>query len=175
MSNLGDYGSALGAIVALGAAGFAALQARIQHRREDFELARALHADLTTGPVAEARDLLGTVTFTGAAPPGHVVDDVRRAYFTLLWSFERIDGGRSSMAERYRRSRTKPDAVDFLDKLIDWHVRFWNSDGGFNKVRHWLAHELGGAVDDKESVAAFERLARNFPEDIPQPNPDPAA
>lgn len=171
MSNLGDYGSAFGAIVALGAAGFAAYQARVQHRREDFELALALHADLTTGPVAEARDLLGTVTSTDAAPPGHDVGDVRRAYFTLLWSFERIDGGRSSMAKRHRRSKDKADAVDFLDKLIAWHVRFWNSDSGFKKVRDWLAGELGHAVDDKESVAAFERLARHFPEALAQPDP----
>lgn len=171
MSILGDYGSALGAIVALGAAAFAAYQARIQHRREDFELARALHADLTTGSVAEARDLLGTVTFTGAAPPGHDADAVRRAYFTLLWSFERIDGGRTSMTKRHHRSESKRDAVDFLDKLIDWHVRFWNSDSGFKRVRDWLADELGGPVDDKESFAAFERLARHFPNGLAQPNP----
>ncbi|MEZ0108467.1 hypothetical protein ABH920_002468 [Catenulispora sp. EB89] len=171
MSNLGDYGSALGAIVALGAAGFTALQARVQHRREDFELARALHTDLTTGLVADARALLGTVTFTDAASPGHDVGDVRRAYFTLLWSFERIEGGRSSMTDRHRRPKDKPDAVDFLDKLINWHVRFWNSDSGFPKIRDWLADELGDPVSDKDSVAAFERLALHFPEPVAQPNP----
>lgn len=175
MSNLGDYGSALGAIVALGAAAFAAHQARIQHRREDFELARTLHADLTTGSVAEARDLLGTVTLTGTAPPGHDADTVRRAYFTLLWSFERIEGGRSSMTKRHHRSKDKHGAVDFLDKLIDWHVRFWNGNSGFEKVRNWLANELGAPVDDKESFAAFERLARHFPDALAWPSTTAAA
>lgn len=122
MSYIGDFGSAAGAIVALGAAAYAALQTRVQHRRDDFELARALHADLTTGPVAEARDLLGTVTFTKTTPPGHNASDVRRAYFTLLWCFERIEVGQRSMANQHPR-KLNP-AVDFLDKLIDWHVRF---------------------------------------------------
>jgi hypothetical protein len=172
MSNLGDFGSGLGAIVALGAAAFAAFQARIQHRREDFEVARTLHADLTTGPVAEARDLLGAVVFTQATPAGKSVDDVLRAHFTLLWSFERIEGGRRSMAARRPkkiRERTGDNPVVFLDEVIGWHVRFWRK--GFDTVREWLEQQAGAPVDDEDSRAAFERLALDFAQTPAQPGP----
>ncbi|MEY9935284.1 hypothetical protein ABH926_009959 [Catenulispora sp. GP43] len=165
MPNVGDYGSALGALVALAAAGFAARQAHIQHRREDFELARALHADLTTGPFAEARDLLGAVVFGKAAPAGKSVDDVRQAYFTLLWCFERIEGGRRSMADRHPVNNagggSSDRAIAFLDDVIGWHVRFWRKD--FDTVRDWLKQQTGAKISDEDSSAAFKRLADHFP------------
>lgn len=166
MPNVGDYTSALGALVAPGAAGFAARQAHIQHSREDFELARTLHADLTTGTVAEARDRLGTVVFSKAPPVGKSVDDVRQAYFTLLWCFERVEGERRSIADRHAarslyRDKSNP-AIAFLDDVIGWHVRFWREY--FDTVRNWLEQQTGAEVDDKSSRAAFERLAEHFPE-----------
>lgn len=155
MPGIQDYTSVASAVIAVGAAAYTVGQARIQHRREDFELARSLHADLTTGVVAEARDLLGTVTFADAAPPGQGTDDVRRAYFTLLWCFERIEGGRRSMADRHPR-RDSP-AVAFLDDLIQWHVDFWRN--GFEQIRQWIAKQPGGPVSDGSSRAAFDRLS----------------
>ncbi|MFJ8535462.1 hypothetical protein [Streptomyces sp. NPDC093591] len=74
----------------------------------DFDLARILHADLTGGEVAKARDLLGTLVHS----PGSFRDDglpeARTAYFTLLWCFERLYVGR-------QRPRT-------LDPRGDGHV-----------------------------------------------------
>ncbi|NUR62570.1 MAG: hypothetical protein HOV87_28525 [Catenulispora sp.] len=154
-----DYTAISSAAVAVSAAVYAAYQARIQHRREDFELARSLHADLTTGAAAEARDLLGTVVFTESPPKGKAAADIRGAYFTLLWCFERIEGGRRSLADR-RQSKTNP-AVKFLDDLIGWHVDFWRDD--FGKVRDWLAQQPDGPVSDSASRAAFDRLCSVFP------------
>lgn len=84
---------------------------RGQRVRTDLELARSLHADLTSGDVAAARVVLSRHDTAENA-------DLRAAYFTLLWCFERIHVGRSTIGRTTK-------AVRFLDESIAWHVREW--------------------------------------------------
>jgi hypothetical protein len=163
MPGFQDFANATSAAIAVVAALYAARQARIQHRREDFELARALHADLTTGLVAQARNLLGSVAFVKAGA-GTDADEVRGAYFTLLWCFERIEGGRRALTHR----RPPNPAVVFLDDMIRWHVEFWTE--GFEDVRRWIAEQPGGPVRDDSSRTAFDRLSAAF---LTQPGQNP--
>lgn len=143
------------AVVATTAAVYTVLQARVQHRRDDFELARSLHADLTTGAVAEARDVLGTVVYgKPVVSDAFDVEVVRRAHYVVLWCFERVEGGRASLAGR-RGGKPNP-AVAFLDDLIDWHVAVW--EPGFRRVRAWIAERAKEPTDDAQSRAAFDRL-----------------
>lgn len=97
-----------------------------------FELARNLHADLTTGSTAQARDALehfrnGT-RYRQTGPDDHPLEEgtqeVLEAYFTLLWCFERILVGRRSLTGQQEWNNTAP-AVAFLDSLITWHLKRW--------------------------------------------------
>lgn len=152
---LQDLTSVIGAAVSVVAAAYSVAQTRVQHRREDFELARSLHADLTAGPVADARDLLGTVAF-GKAFEHQLLDtqDIRRSYYVLLWCFERILGGRRSM--RSRSKRQPNPAVDYLDDLIGWHVASWFVN--FPAIRTDLEKRTKTMLDDRQSRAAYEEL-----------------
>lgn len=150
---LNDAVSAVSATVAIGAVVYAAHQTRVQHRREDFELARSLHADLTSGSVAEARNTLSVVPENQRGFERQwEIDQIANAYFTLLWCFERIYCGRQSIAGRGRT----PDAVVFLDSLVTWHVaRWW---GAFADVRREIGEKTNGAINDRYARVGFDRL-----------------
>ncbi|MEY9929003.1 hypothetical protein ABH926_003643 [Catenulispora sp. GP43] len=148
-----DAISVVSAVAAVGAVIYAARQARVQHRREDFELARSLHADLTSGLVAEARNILSAVPEKRRGFDRQLdIVQIANAYFTLLWCFERVYSGRQSIA---RRDRT-PDAVVFLDSLVTWHVaRWW---GAFADVRREIGDQTKGAINDQYARVGYERL-----------------
>jgi hypothetical protein len=94
--DLGTLISAVSGIAAFVSVMVAVVVAMSQRRRGNFELARALHAELTTGIVADARDRLTTFRLRGypAQPNRSDLDRLLRDYFTLLWCFERIEAGR---------------------------------------------------------------------------------
>lgn len=112
-----------------------------------YELARSLHADLTTGEVGQARDRLGTVSrlysewFDDPAPVsfrGHVdlhlpprdrsveqrVAEVRRDWFTLLWCFQRIRAADELLEHAPSASAGFDHPHRFLRRLIASQVRF---------------------------------------------------
>lgn len=150
------------AVVAMGATGVAVWTYREQSRQAAFELARSLHADLTSGDVARSRDVLGTYRRSGQDPRDEdELQDVLNAYFTLLWCFERVLAGRNALQ---RRPRWNPDlpAVQFLDSMMHWHVEEWATslpeirmslDRG---VRAFRDREL----DDRHSLTSFDKLCR---------------
>jgi hypothetical protein len=144
-------------LVAVGAVGYTMVQTRFQYRREDFELARALHADLTTGAVADARNTLAIVS---ESKRGYVrkidINRITDAYFTLLWCFERVYSGRQSMANRRARGRGTPDAVAFLDELVAWHVaRWWEA---LADAQREIRVRTRNAIDDRLVRAGYEQL-----------------
>ncbi|WDF43486.1 hypothetical protein PBV52_45260 [Streptomyces sp. T12] len=125
-----------------------------QRRHGVFDLARLLHADLTGGEVAKARDMLGTLVHS----PGSIRDDtlpeVRTAYFTLLWCFDRLYAGRRAIQNGGTASR-RP--LRFLDRLIGSQVAYWAEN--LPRVREELARHLG-PIEDEQSLWAFEELKR---------------
>lgn len=150
---IGDIFSAIAAI----AAGISAIWAwwvyRGQSRAADFELARSLHQDLTTGEVARARDALTRYRLTGQCAS---TDEVVHAYFTLLWCFERILRGRESISRRTPRIGAQP-ALDYLDACMDWHLRQWEHD--FPEVQRRIKADLGvKKLDNADTFACFSAL-----------------
>lgn len=126
--------------------------------RTDFEVARILHLDLTSGEVAAARQQLGTLRYGDEAAVRRLdPDSALTAYFSVLWCFERIYYGRRSLIEGkilQRRSR----AVRFLDRSLDWHLKEW--DEGLEIARRRLSALAGFEVSDSQSRAAFVALLR---------------
>jgi hypothetical protein len=138
-------------LIALLSAAVAVLVFLRQRRQSDFELARSLHQDLTSGEVARARDLLGTVHYAGSrtlADAG-AAEAVRAAYFTVLWCFERIHAGRLVLAR-------SPAARAFLDELIRWHVAEWWR--GLDYVKTALIAHFG-ELYDADSRKSLDHLA----------------
>jgi hypothetical protein len=129
---------------------------RGQTRQVDHELARTLHLDLTTGDVARARDVVTSYRYGSLAYD----EQVRSAYFTLLWCFERVYQGRRSMLRSRGGSRARSAAVRFLDSAIGWHVAEWEQ--AFEKVRASLRVDMPagghGELDDANSHNAFAEL-----------------
>lgn len=152
-------GNVAGVIAAI-AAGISAFWAwwvyRGQSRSADFELARSLHQDLTSGEVARARDTLTRYRLTGQCAS---TAETVHAYFTLLWCFERVLRGRESISRRSRSTSTHP-ALDYLDECTDWHLKQWEHD--FPEIRQRLKAELGTrTLDNEDTLASFKTLARD--------------
>ena len=146
-----DVVTIISAMLSAGALGLSIHVARRQRTRDAFELARALHADLTTGAVAEARSVLGGLTrgrnLAGSDEAARAMD----AYFTLLWCFERIDAGRRTLD-----TWGSPAAHRFLLDSISWHVHGWDTD--LPVIRKMLKQKSGQTVDDGDSVVALQNL-----------------
>ncbi|WP_210594300.1 hypothetical protein [Streptomyces sp. GESEQ-35] len=125
-----------------------------QSRHGDFDLARLLHADLTSGEVAKARDLLGTLLHSPNSMCDDDLPDVRTAYFTLLWCFERLYAGRRAIQDGGMASR-RP--LRFLDRLISGQLTYWSLN--LPRVRDELQQRMG-PIEDEQSMWAFEELKR---------------
>ncbi|SDP62095.1 hypothetical protein SAMN04487981_12933 [Streptomyces sp. cf386] len=126
-----------------------------QRRHGDFDLARLLHADLTGGEVAKARDVLGALVHTPGSIRDDVFPEVRTAYFTLLWCFERLYAGRRAIQDGGTASR-RP--LRFLDRLISSQLAYWAVN--LPRVRGELERRLG-PIEDEQSLWAFEELKRS--------------
>jgi len=98
--------TAVSAAIAVYAVYWARRSARGTFAHTGYELARTLHADLTTGATAQARDVLehfrsGTRYHEpgpAGLPPTASTQEVLEAYFALLWCFERILIGRRTLS-----------------------------------------------------------------------------
>lgn len=155
MADPWEIASGIGAVASVGGA-WAVY--RGQTRQVDYELARTLHLDLTSGEVAIARDVLTNFRL-GRRPYS---PDVLSAYFTVLWCFERIFHGRRSMI-RSRLDRWKSSApVRFLDDALCKHVASWERN--LPALRSMLVTALdeshGGELHDKGLTTNFEKLAQ---------------
>ena len=135
-----------------------------ERRSSDFELARQLHLDLTTGDVAKARERLAALRDLGS----HAVDinstEALASYFTLLWAFERVLYGRQSLLRRrtyaHRRLLPAPEAVQYLDNAIRWHVTEWSL--ALPEARKLVSELINRDIDDKDSIKSLENLGRTL-------------
>jgi hypothetical protein len=146
-------------VLALAAVVVALVAFRSDHRRGRFESARALHHDLTTGEVAAARKTVGGLHYGEFGSPSALADwsQALTSYFTLLWCFERIEAGRTALIRGVvPTGRHNDEAVDYLDRLIAWHVAEYAC--GFAVVRRKLAEATAEEVSDTASAAGFTRL-----------------
>ncbi|MFF1416769.1 hypothetical protein [Streptomyces sp. NPDC058280] len=131
------------------------------------EIARALHVDLTSGVVAEARRPLGELAFAlrsdweaeGDTNPGRVVRrsgvqaaELRHHYFVLLWCFERIWHGYRVIT---RDSVLGLGAGKEFASMLGWHVRNWSQD--LPAIKQALETELG-KIHDGDSAQALAEL-----------------
>lgn len=80
--------AAVSAIAAVLAASVAVAVYLAQRQREDFALACQLHADLTGGEVAQAREDLGTLVHDSERIGDDDLARLRNSYFALLWCFD---------------------------------------------------------------------------------------
>jgi hypothetical protein len=126
-----------------------------QRRHAHFELACLLHRDLTTGEVAEARDKLGTLLHDPVRFTPDDLPEVRTAYFTLLWCFERIYLGRRVMVAGRVPSK-RP--LRLLDDLVTYQVRYW--DENLPAIKQ--AIETLGDVKDEREREALIKLIRDM-------------
>ncbi|MFI6758841.1 hypothetical protein ACIBF5_06805 [Micromonospora sp. NPDC050417] len=145
-----DVATIVSTLLAAGALTVSIAAFRGQRRREDFELARSLHEDLTSGEVAQARDRLGNLVRSKGSLDPDQKRQAMTAYFTLLWCFERIDIGRRTLA-------TSPSkrALHFLINSIRWHVEEWEKM--LPEVRRRLA-DGSKEPDDGDSTKALGQL-----------------
>ncbi len=94
-----------------------------QRRLEASEFRRAGTAvleGLTTGEVAAARDVLGTLRYGDPAQIARLDrPEVIRAYYTITWALERAALGRVQVREV---GAARPEIVHELDRSLRWHT-----------------------------------------------------
>jgi hypothetical protein len=78
--------------------------------------------------------------------------EARAAYFTLLWSVERVQAGRRTIDRGWFRRRP----LEFLDQLVRWHVEYWAAYQ--QEVKQALEAGLGSKIDDSQARDAFHGL-----------------
>lgn len=145
-----------------------------ESRRSDFEVARTLHLDLTSGDVALAREQLGTLRYgTDAAVAALDPRSALTAYFTLLWCFERIHHGRQGLVQRKLLRFRRSTAVRFLDRALAWHLREWSD--GLGLARRRLELLTGWAIDDAESRSGLAALLEGSGLRLTEPPTVPAS
>ncbi|MFF5315655.1 hypothetical protein [Streptomyces massasporeus] len=146
-------------VLALAAVVVALVAFRSEHQRARFEGARALHHDLTTGEVAAARKVIGSLHYGGFGSASAPVDwsEALTSYFTLLWCFERIEAGRTALVRGVvRSSDPRNEAVDYLDALVAWDVAEYAC--GFAVARRRFVESSAQEVSDGDSTSGFSRL-----------------
>ncbi|MFF4557863.1 hypothetical protein [Streptomyces sp. NPDC001422] len=145
-------------LLALAAVVIALLAFRSEHQRARFEGARSLHHDLTTGEVAAARKIVGSLHYGDFGPTSTPLDvsQALTSYFTVLWCFERIEAGRTALARGVIRGPRTDSALDYLDTLVAWHVTEYAC--GFAVARRKLAEASAQEISDSDSASGFRRL-----------------
>ncbi|MCT9083229.1 hypothetical protein [Streptomyces fulvoviolaceus] len=149
--------------LALAAVGIAMQAHRTEHRRSRFETARSLLHELTAGEGAAARNYIARLhyglSYTGTSPDLSATAEADlyfAAYYMMLWSFERVEAGRTSLLAG-GRADGGDEVIRYLDERLAWHVAEYACAIPQARARLGIvAH--GGAVKDRDSVAGFLRL-----------------
>ncbi|MEV6932837.1 hypothetical protein AB0M46_51255 [Dactylosporangium sp. NPDC051485] len=129
-------------------------------RRNDFERARELHGELTSGPVADARHVVGSA-FEDPARGKDVslTKEEIQALFAVLWCFERIDVARSTMLGRWRKGPRWINPRRALDESIRNHVRIYLS---YLHRAHINGVPLHSTLTAAEDDAGLTRLGKRL-------------
>ena len=142
----------LAAGAALAAAWFAYRSLAAQSRLEASEFRRAaadvLHV-LTTGEVAEARNVLGTLRYGDEATVERLArPDVSRAYYSVSWAIERASLGFAQVGEA---GSARSEIVHDLRESLRWHVTELVTNLALDR-------RAAPAIDDAD---AWEELCRH--------------
>lgn len=166
--------------------------ARRAHGQQLYELARSVHADLTTGEVAAARDRLGALArnrqrlWHEGGPPQAVlwgniqialagrgedaavrIGQARQDWFTLLWCFQRVHAAHTLLAQAPSEATDEDqNPLAFLEDLVRRQVQFLNASEAVH-ARAALEELLAAPVDDHDSALAFRELAKRLLEQPP--------
>ncbi|MFJ7949533.1 hypothetical protein ACIQ6K_38995 [Streptomyces sp. NPDC096354] len=145
------------AAAALAAVATAFYTARGSSVRAAFDLARNLYNDLTSKDTAASRSALEFFR-RAESRTEQQAREVMDHYFALLWQFEKVYAGRTSLVGQRRLNGSGP-AVAYLDSMIRWHVTEW--------AARWLdlhtkIEEQVGKIDDPHSLKTFCDLAEQI-------------
>jgi hypothetical protein len=151
------------AALAVAAVGIAMRAHRTEHRRSRFETARSLLHELTAGESAVARNYVARLHY-GSFNSGTIPDLSTAAqadlyfasYYMMLWSFERVEAGRTSLIAG-GRADGRDEVIQYLDERLAWHVAEYACAIPQARARLGIAAH-GAAVKDRDSVAGFLRL-----------------
>jgi hypothetical protein len=124
-------------------------------RREKRRNFAEVHRDLTTGEVADARDVIGTVLYSpGAKGPRQL--EVINAYFKLIWAVQRA----MNALRVYNVSRETGRDIGSSREFWSWNYRELVENIG--KI-HWRYRDEYGISDDDawmELVASVRQYDR---------------
>ncbi|WP_436532955.1 hypothetical protein [Actinoplanes sp. HUAS TT8] len=128
-------------------------------RRADFERARQLHADLTGGPVADARHVFGSVMEDPARTSNpELKNEEIKSLFVVLWCFERIDVARRSILGQWRHLPRWLNPRLALDESIRYHVRIYTEYIHRARINGMSVWEVLFVTDD----AGLPHLAKSL-------------
>lgn len=153
------YISAFAAAVALGAALLSWRAARGTDTRNAFDLARSLYNELTSDKATASRSALEFYR-RAESRSGQQTAEILDHYFALLWRFEHVLAGRESLEGQRRLNGTRPK-IDYLDRMIKWHVEEWAAR--WQGLRDQIKEHIPN-LDDHHSLEKFCELADRFPE-----------
>lgn len=149
-------------VLALAAIAIAVRAHQTEHRRSRFETARSLLQELNSGETVAVRHNMARLHYGHQheqTPDLSDPSEVRLhfgAYYTMLWCFERIEAGRTSLVAGRRRYGRDP-VIQYLDSRLAWHVAEFAC--AFSTARARLAATAtDGTVKDRDSVQGFLRL-----------------
>lgn len=133
-----------------------------EHRRSRFETARSLLQELNSGETVNVRHNMARLHYGHQHDMNPDLSDANQVrshiadYYTMLWCFERIEAGRTSLVGG-RHGHARDPVVEYLDSRLAWHVAEFAC--AFPMARAQLATTaVDGTVKDRDSVKGFRRL-----------------
>ena len=146
--------TAAAAAFASAAAYFSYRVARSSLRTERRRYAASLLGDLTTGEVAQARNVLGTWLYGPHERHSQVQEsDLIQSYYTVAWAIERLAAGRSALGVlRFTDRRT----VISFDARISWHVQ--EQAANLKTVARYIS------MDNAEVALSLQALKSEIPD-----------
>lgn len=143
---LAAVGSAVAAFISWMTAHTALITGRRQH-------SAALLADLTTGEVATARNVIGSWLYGSHEQHSPISDpELIRAYYVVAWALERLAVGRTALGAMRIGDRK---AMKELDGSLLWHV-----EEQAQNLRFIADHVK---MDNKEVERSLKSIQREIP------------
>lgn len=154
--------SVASATLALAAIAIAVRTHQTEHRRSRFETARSLLQELNSGETVAVRHSMAELHYGHQHAMTPDLTDPRQmrshfaAYYTMLWCFERVEAGRTSLVAGRLRYGRDP-VIKYLDSRLAWHVAEFAC--AIPTARAQLATTaIDGKVRDRDSIRGFFRL-----------------
>ncbi|GAA5022805.1 hypothetical protein GCM10023335_54990 [Streptomyces siamensis] len=153
--------SVASAALALAAVAIAVRTHQTEHRRSRFETARSLLQELNSGETVAVRHDMARLHYGhqhDMTPDLSDADQLRShfaSYYTMLWCFERIEAGRTSLVAG-SPGRSGDPVIEYLDSRLAWHVAEFAC--AIPTARAQLATTAPDrTVKDRDSIKGFLR------------------